>query len=235
MKSNLRIFAQRWLPVLLLASAAVAAEKPILERIEWSDIWVTNADKDDLPRVLLIGDSITRQYFKTVEKALDGKANCARYATSKFIADPGFLPELEILLASYRFEVIHINNGLHGFGYTEAQYEAGFPPLLKMLKKAAPQAKLIWAMTTPVRRRGDLDQMNEERTVRVRERNRIAGAFAEQHGLRIDDLYAAVEAHPDFYQSGGTHFNESGVAALGKQVAASILPLLPDASNALPN
>ena len=78
MKSNLRIFAQRWLPVLLLASAAVAAEKPILERIEWSDIWVTNADKDDLPRVLLVGDSITRQYFKTVEKALDGKANCAR-------------------------------------------------------------------------------------------------------------------------------------------------------------
>lgn len=76
--------------------------------------------------------------------------------------------------------------------------------------------------------------MNEERTVRVRECNRIAGAFAEQHGLRVDDLYAAVEAHPDFYQSGGTHFNESGVAALGKQAAASILPLLPDVSDAHP-
>ena len=139
-----------------------------------------------------------------------------------------------MLLGSYCFEVIHINNGLHGFGYTEAQYEAGFGPLLKMLKKAASQAKLIWAMTTPVRRRGDLDQMNEERTVRVRECNRIAGAFAEQHGLRVDDLYAAVEAHPDFYQSGGTHFNESGVAALGKQAAASILPLLPDVSDAHP-
>ena len=36
------------------------AQEPIRERIEWADIWVTDADKDDLPRVLLIGDSITR-------------------------------------------------------------------------------------------------------------------------------------------------------------------------------
>ena len=44
------------------------------ERIEWADIWVTDADKSDLPRVLLIGDSITRGYFDGVEKPLAGKA-----------------------------------------------------------------------------------------------------------------------------------------------------------------
>ena len=28
------------------------------ENIEWCDIWVTNAQSDDKPRILLIGDSI---------------------------------------------------------------------------------------------------------------------------------------------------------------------------------
>ena len=41
---------------------------PILEPIEWTDIWVTNANRNDLPRVLLVGDSITRGYFKSAEK-----------------------------------------------------------------------------------------------------------------------------------------------------------------------
>ena len=53
---------------LLAVAQLVAAEEPIRERIEWADIWITDADKDDLPRVLLIGDSITRGYFGEVEK-----------------------------------------------------------------------------------------------------------------------------------------------------------------------
>ena len=66
---------------LLIASFLVAtvapfvwSQEPIRERIEWADIWVTDADKNDLPRVLLIGDSITRGYFDGVEKQLAGKA-----------------------------------------------------------------------------------------------------------------------------------------------------------------
>ena len=58
--------------------ASIQAEEPIRERIEWMDIWVTDADKNDLPRVLLVGDSITRGYFGGVEKQLQGKAYCAR-------------------------------------------------------------------------------------------------------------------------------------------------------------
>ncbi len=51
---------------LLLASLLIASvtslvwcQEPIRERIEWADIWVTDADKDDLPRVLLIGEGDT--------------------------------------------------------------------------------------------------------------------------------------------------------------------------------
>jgi len=46
-----------------MVTGAVSAEEPILERIEWVDIWGTDANKDGLHRVLLVGDSITRGYF----------------------------------------------------------------------------------------------------------------------------------------------------------------------------
>jgi|SRR6056297_1834028 len=74
------------LPYFVLTQFATADE-PNRERIEWADMWVTDADKDDLPRVLVIGDSITRGYFGEVEKHLAGKAYCARLTTSKGVSD----------------------------------------------------------------------------------------------------------------------------------------------------
>ncbi len=200
----------------------------ILERIEWSDIWVVNANKDDLPRVLLVGDSIARGYFGVVEEALDGKANCARYATSKFMGDRFYLAELEILLNTYKFDVIHINNGLHGFGYTEEQYKESFPELLETLRKHANGATLIWATTTPVRKSEALSQFDGQRTERVKERNRIAIAFMSKHGILVNNLYGLVEQHPEFYGNDGTHFNNEGMAAQGKQVADIVLQYLPN-------
>ncbi len=52
--------------ILLIAAfmaQTVSADEPVRERIEWIDIWVTDADKNELPRVLLVGDSIARGYF----------------------------------------------------------------------------------------------------------------------------------------------------------------------------
>jgi hypothetical protein len=160
-------------------SAGLGAEQgsqaaPILEPIEWTDIWVTNANRDDLPRVLFVGDSITRGYFKSAEKQLNGQANCARFATSAFIAHQDFLDGLKILLDRYDFDVLHINNGLHGWDYTEEQYRDGFPALLKLLNEHASGATVIWAMTTPIRRRGAPEKLKEESTERVTQRNRIA-------------------------------------------------------------
>ncbi|NLX96111.1 MAG: SGNH/GDSL hydrolase family protein [Rhodopirellula sp.] len=141
----------------------VSAEEPIRERIEWADIWVTDADKDDLPRVLLIGDSITRGYFGEVEKALAGKAYFARLTTSKCVSDPFFPDEVQLLLKQYRFAVIHFNNGLHGWGYTEEQYRDGLVRLLETFEKHAAGAKLIWATTTPVREASNLSDSNDFR------------------------------------------------------------------------
>jgi hypothetical protein len=51
---------------------------PKRESIEWLDIWAPNTNDTGLPRVLLIGNSITRLYYQNVEKQLKGKAYVAR-------------------------------------------------------------------------------------------------------------------------------------------------------------
>jgi hypothetical protein len=210
---------------LFLVVSFVSAEEPVRERIEWIDIWVTDADKDDLPRVLLIGDSITRGYFGEAEKHLAGKAYCARLTTSKCVSDPSFIDEVQLLLKHYQFAAIHFNNGLHGWGYTEEQYRKGLAETVDAIREQAGDAKLIWATTTPVRDRSDLKQF-AERTERVEARNKIAAEIMDEREIPTNNLFGLVEDQPDWYSNDGTHFNGKGKAAQGKQVADSLVKLL---------
>src|SRR4051812_5137918 len=93
-----------------LSLAAAKPKAPFSrEAIEWCDIWISQANQTNLPRVLLIGDSIARDYYPEVEKRLAGKAYVARLATSRFIADPVLLKEIEMVLSGMKFDVIHFN------------------------------------------------------------------------------------------------------------------------------
>jgi hypothetical protein len=84
------------------------------ESIEWFDTWIPHANETKLPRVLLIGDSISRDYYPGVEKRLAGKAYLDRLSTSASIFDPVSLQEIKMVLGAYKFDVIHFNNGMHG-------------------------------------------------------------------------------------------------------------------------
>ncbi len=110
------------LPVVLLGwfasstDAQPASSSPSArESIEWCDIWISHANETNLPRVLLIGDSITRAYYPEVEKHLEGKAYVARLSSSAFISDPALFKQIEMVLGGYKFDVIHFNNGMHGW------------------------------------------------------------------------------------------------------------------------
>jgi hypothetical protein len=207
-----------------LAGCSSRSGEPVrLESIEWSNIWIDGADKSDQPRVLLVGDSIVVGYGEEVEKALAGKAYCARYATSKFVGNPDYLDELTLILKRHRYAVIHINNGLHGFDYSERQYQQGLADLLCVLKKHAPQAKMIWALTTPVRKAGQLDQFDAEQNARAIARNQIAAKMMKDNGIPIDDLYDVVKDHPDYFADDGVHYNKTGKIELARRVTEAIM------------
>lgn len=203
----------------LLAITATHADEAVHERIEWSDVWVTNANTDAGTKVLLVGDSIVRGYFAAVEKDLGTEYSCARYTTSKFLGHPDFLGELGLLVRRFHFDIIHVNNGLHGWDYTEEQYRDGLEALVTFFQDVTPRSRLVWAMTTPVREGNNIEVVKEERTNRVIARNALASEVMKAHGIPVNDLFTLVRDHTDYFAQDGTHFSDKGKAAQAKQVA----------------
>jgi hypothetical protein len=200
---------------------AQADSKLHMESIEWCRIWITNADKTDLPRVLLVGDSITMGYYAGVEKQLTGKAYCGYLSTSKSICDPTLMDELKTVLQQYDFQVIHFNNGLHGWDYTEEEYRQAFPKMLAYLKKNCEY--VIWCNTTPVLPHSGM----ASRAGRVKLRNDIAAAYANKAGVTTNDLYSSMLDHTEYYRKDGIHFNGKGREVQSKLVCESIVRCLP--------
>src|SRR5690242_5741404 len=198
-----------------LASNLLIAESnatpPAREFIEWCDIWISHANETNLPRVLLIGDSITRDYYPEVEKRLAGKAYVARLTTSRFVADPVLLKEIGSVLSGDKFDVIQFNNGMHGWQHSEAEYRNAFPKLIKTIRANAPKAKLIWATTTPLRdgKGVTYDTQAEYSDERIAARNALAAEVVAAQKIPTVDLNAAVRGRPELH-SDNVHFNGQG-------------------------
>jgi hypothetical protein len=211
----------------LLAAIVSAAEPPVRrENIEWCNIWIPDATRTDLPRVLLVGDSICNGYHSAVEKELQGKCLVAMLATSSALGDPALTQQVKLLLGNYKFAVVHFNIGLHGWDSTEQEYRLEFPKLLKVIRQGAPAAKLVWATSTPWRK--PAPQLGEfgEKNERVKARNQIVVELAAQEGIPVDDLYRLVENHPEYSGGDGVHYNAKGQTAEAAQVAHAILDAL---------
>ena len=114
---------------------------------------VTDATR---PRVLLIGDSILNGYLSAVIKVLEGKAYVDAWV-NPYWQSAQLNQMLSEVLTNGRYDVIHFNLGLHGWPKGRIQ-EGAFTPLtqkyVEVLKAKQPQAKLIWASTTPVLMKG---------------------------------------------------------------------------------
>ena len=198
------------------------------EEIEWT--WEVTPDHADLklPNVLLLGDSITRNYFPEVTKELAGTANVYLMSSSTSLGDPRLGPQIEEFgrAEGVQFAVVHFNNGMHGWAYSEAEYGAAFPGLIAEVRKVAPGAKLVWASTTPVRKDAEPNAEKPGPTnARVDARNAIAAAAVRAAGIPIDDQHGLMMGHGDLH-SDDVHFNEAGSALEGKQAAGLIRGLL---------
>jgi hypothetical protein len=208
----------------LLAAATLLAQAQkqtsIPEEIEWTwEVRPPHADPT-LPNVLLLGDSITRNYFPEVTKDLKGTANVYLMAVSTSVGNPRLPRQIKEFAAMEHviFQIVHFNNGMHGWGYTEAQYRAALPDLLHSVEQIAPNHyAMIWATITPVQ----IQAFNGATNERINERNRIALAFFSSAGVTIDDQHALMMRHLDTYED-TVHFGASGVVFMGDQAAETI-------------
>lgn len=112
-------------------------------------------DKPGLPRVLIIGDSISIGYTLRVRAALEGVANVHRIPVNGGSTTNG-LAHIREWLGKGRWDAIHFNWGLHDLKLNSdgtrwvpvEKYEANLRELVKEMKKTG--AALIFATTTPV-------------------------------------------------------------------------------------
>lgn len=193
------------------------------ENIEWSigyAFHLTDQNKD-LPRVLLVGDSICNAYQREVRKLLDGKMNVSFWASSYCVTSPGYLKLLDFYLSEARYDVIHFNNGCHSFGTPDADWEQGLSAALRLIGMRQPQAKIVWTTTTPNR--------DEQKNRRVQALNAVAEkVVAKFDGVAVDDLYALM--HPldrEKNWSDMFHFNPPAVMMQAKHVASACLRASP--------
>jgi hypothetical protein len=190
------------------------------EEIEWT--WEVRPPHPDpqLPNVLLLGDSITRNYFPEVTKDLKGEANVYLMAVSTSIGDSRLPRQISEFaeLENVAFRVVHFNNGMHGWDYTEVQYGDAFPDFLQAVERLVPNTRaLIWATTTPVQSKA----FNGARNERVDERNRLALAKVQAAHIAVDDQHALMMKHLDTYED-TVHFGPAGAALMGDQAAETI-------------
>ena len=181
-----------------------------------SNAWDFVKDDPKLPRVLLIGDSVSRGYTQAVRKLLAGKANLHR-APENCGPTANGVKKLPIWLGDGKWDVIHFNFGIHDRKTALADYESRLDAIATQLK--ATGAKVIWASTTPVGEGGMKDATDAD----LVQRNEAAARIMQKHGIGIDDLYTFIK--PDlakFQNPKDVHFTGPGYDRLAEQVARSI-------------
>jgi len=204
-----------------VADAAVA-KNPAMKEI---------VDVPGLPRVLLIGDSVSIGYTLPVRDLLKGKANVHRILCNGQSTGIG-LSRLPQWLGTGKWDVIHFNFGLHdakqlpeGIHHTDLDvYEKNLREIVKQLQ--ATGAKLIFATTTPVPDGGNLSPIR--RMDDISKRNEVAVKVMKENGVAIDDLYTVIlPRQAELQRPHDVHFQKEGSELLGKAVAASIEAQLP--------
>ncbi len=194
-------------------------------------------DQAGLPRVLLIGDSISIGHTREVRTRLAGRANVHRPGENAGPTVPGRV-RLDTWLGAGPWAVIHFNFGLHDLKFMDASgayivpgpddrplaspadYAANLSEIITRLKRTG--ARLVFATTTPVPS-GTVGRVGGGELAY----NASAEQVMRETGVIINDLHALVVADPKLQLPKNIRFTPEGCAALADQVTSTIAPLLP--------
>jgi hypothetical protein len=193
-----------------------------------------------LPKVLILGDSISLGYTPIVKEMLAGQAEVLRPATN--CQHSGFgAANVQKWVGTTKWDVIHFNFGiwdthmldeknalvrdeaaakgpLH-IRHTPEQYRKNLEAIIAVLE--ATGAKLIFANTTPIMRyKGD-------RAAAIPTLNATAGALMAEKQIPVNNLHDFVLPNVKTWQTGDkVHFTADGSKQLGRKVSDEILKAL---------
>jgi len=194
-----------------------------------------------LPRVLIIGDSISHGYTPFVKAMLTNKVTIV-HASGNNAATVTALKRVDQWLGKEKWDVIHFNWGLHDMKYIDPatsetdmaklvavekgkqwvpveQYEPNLKALVQRLKQSG--AKLVWCTTTPVPE-GAVGRIPGEEV----KYNAAALRVMQAEGIPVDDLCAVVGNPQNRTAMGGrpkdVHYTDAGYKTLAAEVVKAI-------------
>ncbi|MBU4460238.1 MAG: SGNH/GDSL hydrolase family protein [Verrucomicrobia bacterium] len=191
-----------------------------------------------LPRILIIGDSISIGYTPPLERLLAGRAVVVHNPGNAAHSRNG-AARIEEWIGTSKWDVIHFNHGLHDLKYVndtgsnaasraEGHRQVDLPEYAANLEKIvlrmkATGARIMFATTTPypdgsmpVRIAADCPLYND-----------AARAVMKKHGVEVNDLGGFAVPHLAQWQLPiNVHFKPAGSDQLAIEVARRIWQVL---------
>jgi len=186
--------------IMFVLSLSLFAIEQKQEGVGWLDIFSYD-ESSTKERVLLIGDSIVRQYINSVRNGIKDKYTVTRLSTSKSICSSQYINQLSIAMTQ-RYKIILINNGLHDFSATNEEYEECYKKSLDYIVKENLTSTIVLVNTTGVngiKTRNDI----------VIQRNRSLLKLANLYKFNYLNLYSIVEGQKELW-SDNYHYKEGG-------------------------
>lgn len=190
-----------------------------LETYEWDNLWIEHANKDDIKRVLYIGDSISCGVRQVATSISNGEIYFDGFGTSKALDNPYFKDSLHLFaLQQGKREVVVFNNGLHGWHLDdEKEYPKAYEEMIKFLLEEFKGTPLVIVLSTYV--------ANIEDNKRVIKRNEEVLKLAEKYNLPYVDYYSVAEENKDNLTD-GVHFNSEGYNSLAEALVKKVKELI---------
>jgi acyl-CoA thioesterase-1 len=221
------------------AKAEAKQKAPAKKKRKPNPAMASVTDVEGLPRVLLIGDSISIGYTVAVREAMKGEANVHRPRANCGPTTTG-LKSIDQWLATgevdKKWDVIHFNWGLHDLKYLGPngenlqdpadpknhqqvppdEYRTNLQKLVDRLQESG--AKLIWRNTTPVPKGAKGRVVGHSDAY-----NKIAAEIMKTENIPIHDLYTfALERQDTIQKKADVHFTPEGSKQMGEDVAKVI-------------
>lgn len=185
---------------------------------------------DTLPNIFLIGDSIRKGYCKTVKAELEGKAEVF-YVDDNCRSTQYVIFSLRKWAAMFsdkmKVDIVHFNCGhwdmAHFSGCPESltgeeEYARNIGKIIFLLRQLFPNAKIIFATTTPMNPNGKVG-VNPRYNYEVERYNALAADVCRKEGIEINDIHAFTREWGEEYFQDYCHLTKEAFAELGSEVA----------------
>lgn len=199
-------------------------------------------DKDSLPRILIIGDSISLGYTPFVRELFQGRVEVAHNPGNAQHTKTG-LEKIDSWLGEGQWDVIHFNWGLWDLCYRNpdsenqgnrdkvsgslttslSDYETNLELLVRRLKQTGSQ--LIWGNTSFVPK-GEAGRIEGDEL----KYNHVAERVMARHGIPTNDIRSLTATfRPSWFRApGDVHYQPEGYQAIATQVVDAIEMAVPD-------